>query len=118
MLKGEQGLLVVIVNSDEYCIKKKGYVFMPLEERMELISALAGVDYVVSANEENLSVSDALRVIRPKIFAKGGTHALRVSIPEEEACKEIGCSIVYGIGGKQKLQSSSRLVEELQREKR
>ena len=114
MLKGENGLLVVIVNSDDYCIKKKGYVFMPLEERMELISALRGVDYVVSSSEENLSVCDALRVIKPKIFAKGGKHTMGTPLPEAQACQEIGCSIVYGIGGKLKLQSSSKLVEDLQ----
>ena len=30
------GLVVIVVNADSFLIRKKGYAFMPLEERMEL----------------------------------------------------------------------------------
>ena len=43
------GELIVIVNSDEFLEEKKGYVFMPFEERIEVIANLKAVDRVVSS---------------------------------------------------------------------
>lgn len=117
LLKGVDGLLVVIINSDEYCIKKKGYVFMPLDERMELVAAIAGVDFVVPWHDDSVNVAAALEIIKPNIFAKGGAHNKNNSIPEADICAAVGCTVVYGIGGNTKMQSSSKLVENLQKPK-
>ena len=40
--------LVVILNNDHWLMKKKGYVFMPQDQRKEIIEAIAGV----SANRD------------------------------------------------------------------
>lgn len=102
--------LVVILNTDEFLIRKKGYVFMSFEERMQIVAALRCVDEVVRCIDSDDTVCETLRVIRPHIFAKGGDRLLsRGNIPEVDVCKEIGCTIVDGLG--KKIQSSRSLVD-------
>lgn len=100
-------LLVVIVNSDEFLIRKKGYAFMPLKERMAIISSLRCVDFTVACIDEDQSVCETLRAIHPTIFAKGGDRNVG-NIPEAVVCTELGIEIVDGLGAK--IQSSSALV--------
>ena len=101
--------LVAILNSDDFLLRKKGYVFMPLEERKEILESIKGVDEVVVAIDEDQTVAKTIELLRPDIFAKGGDRV--VSVPEEEeACRKVGCQVVFGVGGG-KVQSSSWLVE-------
>jgi len=104
--------LIVIVSTDRDMIRKKGYEFMPFEERIEIVKALKWVDEVVPSIDADGTVAKTLKVIKPDIFAKGGDRT-EDNMPENEiqACKEIGCKIVYGVG--EQLQSSSGLVEGL-----
>ena|SRR3989344_3053428 len=105
--------LVVILNNDHWLRKKKGAVFMPQRERKELINALSAVDDVVVTNHpkgtEDMSVCDALREVRPRIFANGGDRTKK-NIPEILVCKDIGCKMVFGVGKGGKVQSSSWLL--------
>ena len=107
------GELIVVVNSDGFLIRKKGFVFMPLEERMEIISSLKGVKHVIAWDDGTQYVDGALRRIRPDFFTKGGDRSTLASIAETEvqACKDIGCTLLLGVGGKDKIQSSSALIE-------
>ncbi|VVB75486.1 FAD synthase [uncultured archaeon] len=105
--------LVVIVNNDEQCRLKKGFVFMPQEERMKIIAALKPVDEVVlSIDKEkfgiHVPVSKTLEMINPNIFAKGGDRHSG-EIPEGPVCKKLGIKIVDGLG--KKIQASSELVK-------
>ncbi|MBA7710147.1 Bifunctional protein HldE [subsurface metagenome] len=101
--------LIVIVSTDRDMIRKKGYEFMPFEERIEIVKALKWVDEVVPSIDADGTVAKTLKVIKPDIFAKGGDRT-EDNMPENEiqACKEIGCKIVYGVG--EQMQSSSGLV--------
>lgn len=40
--------LIVIVNGDGFLMRKKRYQFMSVEDRMEIIDGIKGVDFVVS----------------------------------------------------------------------
>ena len=40
--------LIVIVNNDNFLIEKKGYVFMPSTERLEIIEGFGVVDRIMS----------------------------------------------------------------------
>jgi D-beta-D-heptose 7-phosphate kinase/D-beta-D-heptose 1-phosphate adenosyltransferase len=99
--------LVVIVNSDEFLIRKKGYAFMPLRERMAIVAALRYVDEVVACIDQDQTVCESLRMLRPNIFAKGGDRTID-TLPELAICSELGIEIVDGLGAK--VQSSSDLV--------
>jgi len=114
LLKGPDGLLVVIVNGDGFLHRKKGYVFMPLQERMELIAGLKGVDLVVPWDDGGQFVSGAIEIMKPNIFAKGGDRSVAENVPEYDTCIKTGCTVVFGIGGSEKLNSSSELIRRYQ----
>ena len=106
-----KGLVVVVVNADSFLERKKGYAFMPLAERMEIINAISGVDFVVPwETDGDQTVCGAIKELKPRYFTKGGDRFDASTIPEWEICQEIGCEILTGIGG-EKIQSSSSLVD-------
>lgn len=108
--------LVVGLNSDEWLARKKGRPFMPISERFELISALRIVDEVILYNDDDGSSRDAIVKTRTKypdaeiIFANGGDRT-RENIPEMDLV-EPGLSFVFGIGGEDKKNSSSWILED------
>jgi len=112
--------LIVVLNNDNWLLAKKGYIFMPQNERKEVLEALACVDEVVltshSKNPKDMSVAKELLKIKPDIFARGGDRKPdSVPLPSQEikACRAIGCKIVYNVGKGGKIQSSSWLVEKI-----
>ena len=106
--------LVVILNNDNWLMKKKGFAFMPEKERKEIIEALRPVDRVVltghKPDAEDMSVCRELRRLKPHIFGNGGDRKLD-NIPEVGVCREIGCRRVFNLGRGGKVQSSSWLIE-------
>jgi cytidyltransferase-like protein len=105
--------LIVIVNNDNWLRKKKGKVFMSEVERKELIEGIKGVTRVVltdhAPNDEDRSVCNALREIRPDVFANGGDR-FSDNIPEAVVCRELNIETVFNIGREGKVQSSSWLT--------
>ena len=102
------GDVIIILNSDGWLQRKKGYVFMSWEERAEILSAIKGVSKVVHVNDSDGTVCEALRRIKPTYFANGGDRTDK-NTPEIEVCREFGITMIWGIGGG-KVQSSSELV--------
>ena len=105
--------LVVILNNDSWLRKKKRHVFMPQEERKEVLAAFGCVDEVVltghGENPEDMSVAKELMRVRPDIFANGGDR-FADNVPEVGACKKIACKMVFRVGRGGKMQSSSWLL--------
>ena len=112
--------LVVILNNDNWLMAKKGYVFMPQNERKEILAALAGINEIVFTghpkNPKDMSVAKELLKIKPDVFARGGDRNLK-NLPEQEikTCQAIGCRIVFNVGKGGKVQSSSWLAQKLLR---
>ena len=106
--------LVVLVNSDRFLMEKKGYVFMPLEERMEIMAGFEWVDFVVPWDEGNF-VDGALSILQPDVFSKGGdrSNIKDVAVCEVNICKKLGIELILGVGGSCKVQSSSKLVDDV-----
>jgi len=102
--------LVVIVNDDDFLVRKKGYAFMPLAERMEIVRGLRDVDDVVVAVDRDQTVCETLRLVKPHVFANGGDRRDAADIPETVVCRELGIEMVFNVGGG-KVQSSSELVQ-------
>ena len=94
----QHGLLTVIINSDEWLLRKKGYVFMPWEERAELIESYDFVNQVVKAQDEDRTVVKSLDELRPDIFANGGDRG-NINTPEARFCRENDIEMMFGIGG-------------------
>ena len=47
---------MVSIHRDECCVKKKGYCFMPIEDRRAVIEAIKYVDEVVVCGENTQNV--------------------------------------------------------------
>lgn len=109
--------LVVIINNDNWLQKKKGKIFMPQEERKAIIENFKSVDEVVFTNHvpdtDDMSVCEALRQIKPDIFANGGDR-VSDNVPEVQVCKELGIEMIFNIGHGGKVQSSSWLLKKWQ----
>ena len=103
------GDVVVIANSDEWLVRKKGYVFMPFDERAEILHSIKGVTEVYQAYDDDNTVCMSLRGIRLDAFANGGDRKMN-NTPEMDVCKELGIEMLWNIGGG-KIQSSSKLVD-------
>ena len=102
------GDVVVILNSDQWLLRKKGFSFMPWEERAEILRAIRGVADVVRVNDEDGTVCEALRRIKPDYFANGGDRK-NENTPEVSLCLELDIKMLWCVGG-EKIQSSSELV--------
>ena len=103
------GKLIVAMNSDDWLKRKKGYVFMPFRERIEIIKALECVWQVVDIDDSDNTAIDAIRRYTPNFFANGGDRTKK-NVPEQAICDELGVGMLWRIGGEDKPQSSSWLV--------
>ena len=112
----EMGNVVVIANSDEWLMRKKGYVFMPYEERQEVLYSIKGVVDVIEAQDDDDTVCQTLKKINPDIFANGGDRK-EGNVPEYDLCEDMGIEMKFGVGGSDKPQSSSWLVEKFRDKK-
>ena len=109
--KFDNAIFVVIANGDEFLKTKKGSVFMPENERMEILHEIKGIDHVVLWYDGTQNCVGAIEKIHPTIFTKGGDRSSRDRIPEADICDKIMCKIMYGVGGSEKVQSSSWLTD-------
>lgn len=115
--------LIVIVNNDQQQVMKKGRVLMTEEDRLAIVSELRSVDEAVIAVDRDATVVASLRQIHERypdaqlLFCNGGDRSAADLVPSAETrlADEIGMRMVYGVGGEEKADSSSRIIEELSR---
>lgn len=106
--------LIVGVNSDAWLICKKGQPFMPWEERATIVASLHDVDRVINFNDDDNSACDAIRKVKEIypgheiIFANGGDRT-KDNIPEM-IFNDV--EFVFGVGGEDKKNSSSWILQE------
>lgn len=105
----QYGKVILIANSDDWLTRKKGYVFMPFNERKEILLNFKNVYDVVAVDDTDGTVCEALRRIRPDYFGNGGDRK-KYNTPEKDVCKELGIEMLWNIGGGDKMQSSSDLI--------
>ena len=106
--------LIVALNSDDWLIKKKKKVFMPIEERKNILMSIEYVDEVITFEDDNLdSCINALEEIKNKypneriIFCNGGDRN-KDNIPEMMVSD---IEFKFGIGGIDKINSSSWILK-------
>jgi len=111
--------VIVIVNNDKQQVIKKGKVILPESNRARLLSALRDVDEVVISVDEGPPVIETLRLVRSKypddeiIFANGGDRDSQKVTPETPVCEELNIDMVFGVGGSEKADSSTRINQAL-----
>jgi D-beta-D-heptose 7-phosphate kinase/D-beta-D-heptose 1-phosphate adenosyltransferase len=113
--------LIVGLNSDAWLTRKKGRPFMPLQERKAVVSNLKDVDTVVTYNDDDNSSKDAILCVRALypmaeiIFANGGDRT-DSNIPEMDV-EDNNLHFVFGVGGFNKANSSSWILEDWKKPK-
>lgn len=106
-------ILVIGLNSDDWLTRKKGKSFMPIQERIAVVSALKGVDHVITFDDSDGSARDAIRKVKEMFpaadikFMNGGDRTSS-NIPEMTEDVEF----VFGVGGDNKANSSSWILQE------
>ena len=107
--------LLVGVNSDAWLERKKGQAFMPIDERSSIIANLKCVDGVLDFDDSDGSACSLLQYIKETykqfdeiIFANGGDRT-EENIPEMSVP---GITFAFGVGGNNKANSSSWILEE------
>lgn len=109
------GKLIVILNTDAWLKRKKDYVFMPWQERREILMHYRFVHGVIEAQDDDDTVCKSLENLKHVItyFGKGGDRTVQ-NTPEAALCNKLEIPIIYGLGGS-KIQSSSDLVRNVQK---
>jgi cytidyltransferase-like protein len=107
----KMGRLYVALNSNRWLKKKKGYVFMPWEERAEILRAMRGVVEVLAVDDADGTVCLILERVRPAIFANGGDR-VKANANEHAVCAKLGILEIFEVGG-YKINSSSALVAKI-----
>lgn len=110
LLRGARryGTLIVILNSDEWLIRKKNKVFMPFKERKVILETLSCVERVVPAEDEDGTVCESLRKLKPMYFVNSGDRDVE-NTPEFTTCLDFNIKPVFL--DQPKVQSSSELLE-------
>lgn len=106
----QYGDVIVVANSDNWLFRKKGFVFMEFQERAEILASIKGVVKVSGVDDSNNTVCEAIRRLKPDYFANGGDRG-KNNTPEQTLCDKMGVEMLWGIGGDNKANSSSALVE-------
>lgn len=107
--------LIVGLNSDEWLCRKKGKTFLPIGERKNIIKNLKWVTGILEFDDRDDTAKDAIRKVRLNypsdtiIFANGGDRT-RYNIPEMNF-SDSNLEFVFGVGGEDKKNSSSQILE-------
>ena len=104
------GDVIVVANSDSWLFRKKGFVFMEFEQRAEILAAVKGVIKVSGVDDSDGTVCEAIRRLKPDYFANGGDRK-KHNTPEQTVCDELGVEMLWSVGGDDKANSSSDLVD-------
>jgi len=112
------GKVIIILNSDKWLMRKKGFVFQSWMERAEILENIRHVESCYMADDKDNTVSKSLLKIKSdiphlKYFGNGGDRT-EENIPELDICKQIGIEAIFGLGGP-KIQSSSKLTANVQK---
>lgn len=111
--------LIVVVNNDLQQVMKKDKVILPEQNRARLMRALRDVDEVMIALDDDPTVIRTLEEIAVKhpgdelVFANGGDRDSEKAIPEGDVCHNYNIELVFGVGGNEKADSSTRINQAL-----
>ena len=106
--------LIVGLNSDDWLCRKKGRSFLPVEERRKILESIKWVDEVFEFDDSDNTACDLLSYVKDHntssdiTFANGGDRT-STNIPEMTVD---GVEFVFGVGGDDKKNSSSLILEE------
>ena len=111
--------LIVVVNNDAQQILKKDKIILSEQNRARLIGALRRVDEVVISIDNDPTVVNTLEMIAKRypddelVFANGGDRYSEKEVPETDVCRKYSIEMLFGVGGIEKADSSTRINQAL-----
>lgn len=111
------GKVIAIINNDNFLLRKKKYIFMPIAERLSVVRSNRFIKETFVSVDQDDTVSSSIQHLvnegfHIKYFANGGDRKNYLDIPESSVCSKNNIELIFGIGGG-KTQSSSHLTENL-----
>lgn len=98
------GEVHLVLNSDAWLVKKKGFFFQPFADRKKILEVYTS--HIHEVDDTDGTVCEALRRIKPDYFGNGGDRGVE-NIPELGVCEELGIEPVFELGGDKYSSSSS-----------
>lgn len=92
----EHGEVHIVLNSDDWLVRKKGFFFQPWLDRKKILEAYT--PHVHAVDDSDGTVCEALRRIQPDYFGNGGDRK-KDNTPELDVCEELGITPVFELGG-------------------
>ena len=120
MFKGASKLankVIVLLNNDDWLIKKKGKPFMNENQRKEILEEFKSIYEVIIQSSSEKSSSQAIedfvkRNPDKKIcYCNGGDRSNIKNILEAAICEQLNIRLEFGVGGEEKIESSSKLTK-------
>ena len=109
--------VIVLLNNDDWLIKKKGKPFMNQNQRKEILEEFKSISEVIIQTSSEPSSSLAIEEFVSKninksiCYCNGGDRSNIKNIRESDICKKLKVSLEFGIGGENKIESSSDLTK-------
>lgn len=90
------GEVHIILNSDNFLAKKKGFFFQTWSDRKNILEAYT--PYIYEVNDSDSTVIEALRQIRPNYFGFGSDNTTE-NVKELAVCADLNIEPIFGLGG-------------------
>ena len=109
--------VIVLLNNDDWLVKKKGKPFMNQNQRKEILEEFKSISEVIiqtsSEPSSSLAIEDFVKKNTNKsiCYCNGGDRSNIENIRESEVCKKLKVNLEFGIGGENKIESSSDLTK-------
>ena len=109
--------VILLLNNDEWLIKKKGKPFMNQNQRKEILEEFKSITEVIIQTSSEKSSSRAIEEFvnnnsnKSICYCNGGDRSNIKNILESDICQKLGVSLEFGIGGEEKVESSSQLTK-------
>ena len=109
--------VILLLNNDEWLIEKKGKPFMNQIQRKEILEEFKSITKVIIQTSNDKSSSSAIEEFvknnpnKTICYCNGGDRSNIKNIREAEICKKLSVSLEFGIGGEEKVESSSQLTK-------
>jgi cytidyltransferase-like protein len=98
------GEVHIILNSDAWLIRKKGFFFQPWNDRKKILEAYT--PHVHDVDDSDGTVCEALKRIKPDYFGNGGDRG-KTNTPELSVCETHAIEPVFELGGGKYASSSA-----------
>ena len=109
--------VILLLNNDEWLVKKKGKPFMNEAQRKEILGEFKSISKVIIQTSSEKSSNKAIEEFvlnnpnKTICYCNGGDRSNIKNIPEAEICQKLGVNLEFGVGGEDKIESSSQLTK-------